>query len=234
MQYPFNTVVKLSTGCSGTLIGQKYVLTAARCVHDGVTYIKGTKNLRVGFRRDRDKESGPEKAVDDDRDFYWIRSTEVKIPQGWKASNGLNLASEYDYAVIRLKRKHDNDFMDIGVGSRDVIYPGRRVHFSAYDDDNSTDLMYRFCPISEDNSDLIYHYCDSKASGVGAGMYIRVWDSLTREWKRKVVGVFNGHMWVESRGSSDDFNVAVLITPLKYAQLCFWLEGDYSSCNGRN
>jgi hypothetical protein len=27
-----------------------------------------------------------------------------------------------------------------------------------------------------------------------------------------------------------EYNTAVRITPLKYAQICFWTHGDYSKC----
>lgn len=47
-QFPFDTVVSLNTGCSGILISEKHVLTAAHCVHDGYNYNQNLKHLRVG------------------------------------------------------------------------------------------------------------------------------------------------------------------------------------------
>ena len=38
--FPFSSVVRLSTGCAGILVEEKFVLTSAHCVHDGKKYLK--------------------------------------------------------------------------------------------------------------------------------------------------------------------------------------------------
>ncbi|RVE74372.1 hypothetical protein OJAV_G00021140 [Oryzias javanicus] len=209
LKFPFSVAVKLSTGCSGTLVGDRHVLTAAHCVHDG-------SSIRT--------------PTNDKMKFQWIRAKRTHVPKGWIKGNANDIGMDFDYALLELKKPHKRRYMKLGVSPPAQRLPGRRVHFSGFDNDRPGQLVYRFCRAGEETPDLLYQHCDAQPGASGSGVYARMWDGRRRRWERKVIGVFSGHQWVERQGASQEFNVAVRITPLKYAQICFWIKGNFVDC----
>lgn len=164
--------------------------------------------------------------------FKWTRVKKTQVPKGWFKGVSNGLAADYDYAVLELKKAPKIKHMDLGVIPSVKKLPAGRIHFSGFDDDRPGNLVYRFCSVSEESNDLLYQYCDAKPGSSGSGVYIRLKEPGKKKWKRKIIGVFSGHQWVDvnGNGAQHDYNVAVRITPLKYAQICEWVHGDSSEC----
>lgn len=173
--------------------------------------------------------------------FRWTRVRRLHIPQGWIQGEGATSpgSADYNYAVLELRRPVKQKHMELGVAPSTGNMP--RVHFSAYDDDRrlvdvngEKTVVYRFCAVEETSGDMIYQRCDAKPGAAGAGVYVRLRQEAgggKGKWQRRVIGVFSGHQRVEEDGGErGDYNAAVRITPLKYAQICHWIHSDPSLC----
>lgn len=179
-------------------------------------------------RRNRSRRS----AVSEPPSFRWTRVKQMQVPKGWFKGISESVVADYDYAILELKRAQKTKYMDLGIIPSIKKLPAGRIHFSGFDDDRPDNLVYRFCSVSEESNDLLYQYCDAKPGSSGSGVYIRLKEPGEKKWKRKIIGVFSGHQWVDVNGVQQDYNVAVRITPLKYAQICHWVHGDSSKCQG--
>lgn len=189
------------------------------------------KAERQGRRKGRRGRSRSRRSADSGQpSFRWTTVKQTQVPKGWFKSESKNVSADYDYAVLELKRSQKMRYMDLGVIPSIKKLPAGRIHFSGFDDDRPDQLVYRFCSVSEESNDLLYQYCDAKPGSSGSGVYIRLKEPGKKRWKRKIIGVFSGHQWVDVNGAQQDYNVAVRITPLKFAQICHWVHGDSSIC----
>ncbi|XP_047429118.1 serine protease 23-like [Mugil cephalus] len=175
--------------------------------------------------------------------FRWARVSLTRIPQGWihATSSDNSVSPDYDYALLEMNRPVRQKHMELGVAPSATDLT--RIHFSSYDTDKTLpgghgdeEVIYRFCSIEKESDDLMYQHCDAQRGATGAGVYIRLRQKTGNSGRRgklqrRVIGVFSGHQWVElEEGTQRDFNVAVRITPPKYAQICLWIRGDSKLC----
>ncbi|KAM9704428.1 inactive serine protease 35-like [Menidia menidia] len=198
---------------------------------------------RRGSKRNRPDRIGRSVGPDQQPVFRWSHVKRTQIPQGWIHGKGSpnSASADYNYALLELKRPVSQRYMELGVAPAST--PLSRIHFSGYDADKSQSewpgdkaVIYRFCSVTEESEDLMYQQCDAQRGATGAGVYVRLLqDAGTTgrkgKWQRRVIGVFSGHQRVGTEGDEQrDFNVAVRITPPKYAQICHWIHGDPSLC----
>ncbi|XP_077145916.1 inactive serine protease 35 [Ranitomeya variabilis] len=163
--------------------------------------------------------------------FQWTRVKAIQIPKGWFKAVSENMTLDYDYSVLELKRPQKMNFMDLGISPEVHKMQGSRVHFSGFDDDRPGQLVYRFCSVSVESNELFYQYCDAEPGSSGSGIYIRLKEPNKKKWKRKIIAIYSGHQWVDVGAEQQDYNVAVRITPLKYAQICLWIHGSNADCS---
>lgn len=214
-KFPFSASVKISTGCTGSLISHLHVLTSAHCVHDGQRLVTDVAKLKVGFLRRNGK-------------LRWTGVDNVKFPQSWRLKPNSPI---FDYAVITLQKAHKRPVIKLGVikDSR-PLYKSYKLHFASFPGDKKSNaLWYSHCKSKVRTSDVLIGRCDASTGSSGAGTYVRT--QLVESGKDRVlVGILSGSGRVPfPDGHTKLFNLVTKLTNLKARQICRWI-GVGSDC----
>ena len=207
--FPFDAIVQLNVGCTGTLIWYKHVLTAAHCLHDGKNLKYNKDQIKIGF-------------LNTNKTIHWMAINKIHVPAVWTRRKKEKFMS-HDYAVIELREQHNRNWIDFGVYD---VGNDENIQFAGFpSNEYSLDLWFSYCSNTKKYQNYLLNYCDAEKGMSGSGVF--VYDKYNNN-RKKIMAVFSAHLLLNQKDRQSYVNLAVILTHKFVRKICKWIGAGHN------